>query len=173
MRKTEKYNINKQIRAPKVRITGENIESKIVDIKEALNIALSKGLDLVEIVPNSNPPVCKIIDFKKFLYEKKQKDKEMQKSQRKNAAKIKEIRLTYNTGEHDFNFKLKHAINFLEKGDKVKATIFFSGREITFKEQGELLLLKFVDELKDIGKPENLPKLENKRMWIIIYPNKK
>jgi translation initiation factor IF-3 len=170
MRKTEKYNINKQIRSPKVRITGDDIESKIVDIKEALNIAHSKNLDLVEIVPNSNPPVCKIIDFKKFLYEKKLKEKEMEKSQRKNASKIKEIRLTYNTGEHDLNFKLKHAINFLEKGDKVKATIFFSGREITFKEQGELLLLKFVDELKEIGKPENLPKLENKKMWIIISP---
>jgi len=172
MIKTKKdfYRINDKIRSPEVRITGTDIESRVVNLSDALNIANDMKLDLVEIVPNAKPPVCKIIEFQKFIYEKKQKDKEMKKNQKK--VKVKEIRFTYNTGEHDFQFKLKHAINFLEKEDKVKATVWFKGRQIQFSDQGELLLLRFVDELKNYGKIETMPKLENKRMSVTIYPKK-
>ena len=166
------FRVNDKIRAQQVRIVGEGIESGVIELSEALSIAKSKGLDLVEIVPRANPPVCKVTDFQKFLYEKKQKEKELKKSQRKNAVKVKELRFTYNTGDHDFNFKLKHAKNFLERGDRVKALVFFSGREIQFQDQGKFLLLKFVDELKEFGKIEQLPKLEGKRMWVIINPKK-
>lgn len=172
MNKNNMYKVNNQITSQKVRITGDGIKCEIVDLLKALNIAKSKNLDLVEIVPKANPPVCKVIDFKKFLYNKKQKEKENEKNQRKNKSKLKELRFTYNTGEHDFNFKLKHAKNFLENGDKVKANVFFSGREIQFKEQGKLLLLRFIESLKDYGKIEQLPKLENKKMWVIINPKK-
>lgn len=169
-KKKNHYKVNQQIKSPKVRITGKDIESRIVDIEEAISIAESKKLDLIEIVPNANPPVCKIIDLKKFLYELNQKDKEMRKNQRKNIVKTKEIRFTYNIGEHDFNFKLNHAKEFLKKNDKVKAVIFFKGREIQFKEQGEIILLKLIDSLKDFGKPESLPKLEGRKMWAFIKP---
>jgi translation initiation factor IF-3 len=164
--------INEEISSPTIRITGDNIESRIIDIEEALKISKINKLDLVEIVPNAKPPVCKMINYQKFLYEKKQKLKEIKKLNKKNTTKIKEIRFTYNTGEHDFNFKLKHALNFLEKGDKVKATIYFSGREIQFNKQGELLLLNFIDKLKKFGKIEQLPKLDKKRMWVLINPKK-
>jgi len=172
MIKTNKnfFRVNEKIKSPKVRITGKDIESQIVDISEALKIATDMKLDLVEIVPNANPPVCKIIEFQKFIYEKKQKERENKKSQKK--TKVKEIRFTYNTGDHDFNFKLKHAINFLEKGDKVKTTVWFHGREIQFADQGELLILRFVDALKEYGKIESMPKLENKRMSVTINPKK-
>lgn len=171
-KETHKYKINNRIKSPTVRITGDGIESRIVSLSEALGIAEDMNLDLVEIVPNAKPPVCKVIDFQKFLYDKKQKEKEQEKNQRKNASKIKELRFTYNTGDHDFKFKLNHAINFLEKGDKVKATVWFRGREIQFVEQGELLLLKFIDQLSEYGKIESMPKLENKRMSVIIIPKK-
>lgn len=167
-----KLRINNQIRSPKVRIVGDDIESRIVDIKEAISISDEMDLDLVEIVPNANPPVCKITDFKKFLYEIKQKKKEMEKQQRKNAFKVKEIRFTYNTGDHDFNFKLNHAKKFLSDGDKVKAFVWFSGREINFKEAAELLLLKFVDSLEDVGKVDNMPKLDGRKLWVLISPKK-
>jgi translation initiation factor IF-3 len=167
----KKYNINKSIKHPEVRITGNNIKSRIVTIQEALSIANKMNLDLVEIVPTSNPPVCKIIDFNKFLYEKKHKEKENKKNTKK--TKIKEIRLTYNTGEHDLNFKLKHAKNFLTKGNKLKISVWFSGREIQFVDTGKLLLLKFVDNLSDFGVPENMPKLENRRMFVFLNPIKK
>lgn len=170
MDKKKNYRKNYQIRSPEVRITGKDIESEIVNIDEAISIAESKNLDLVEIVPNANPPVCKIVNFKKFLYELNQKNKEMKKSQRKNKTKTKEIRFTYNIGEHDFNFKLNHAKEFLKKNDKVKAVIFFKGREIQFKDQGEIVLLKLIDNLKDFGKPESLPKLEGKKLTVFINP---
>lgn len=168
MNKKEFYLINEKIKAKNVRITGENIESKIIDLEDALKLSYSMNMDLVLINNNVEPPICKITDYKKFIYEKRLKEKLKNKKQKNN--KLKEIRFTYNTGEHDINFKLNHAISFLEKGDKVKATIIFSGREITFKEQGELLLLNFYNKLKDYGKLENLPKLENKKLWVIINP---
>lgn len=137
-------------------------------MKEALKHAQDQGLDLVEISPNAEPPVCKIIDYKKFLYQKKRKEKEM----KANATKVvvKEIRFGPNTDEHDFNFKLRHAQKFLQDGAKVKAYVFFRGRSIIYKEQGEILLLKFAQALEDYGKVEQLPKLEGKRMIIFVAP---
>jgi translation initiation factor IF-3 len=154
-----------------VRVVGENITPGIYPIKEALQMAQDVEFDLVEISPTANPPVCKIIDYKKFLYEQKKKQKEMKAK----AAKVvvKEIRLSPNTDEHDFNFKLKHTIKFLEEGAKVKVDVFFKGRSILYKEQGEIILLKFADAIIDYGKIEQLPKLEGKRMIMIISPKKK
>lgn len=136
-----------------------------------MKIAADKGLDLVEIAPNIDPPVCKVIDYKKFLYEQKKKAKEIKAK----AAKVvvKEIRFGPHTDEHDFNFKKNHAIKFLQDGSKVKAFVFFRGREIVFKEQGEILLLKFANELEEWGKAEQLPLLEGKRMMMVIAPKKK
>lgn len=153
-----------------MRVVGENIEQGIYPISEALKIAYDKELDLVEISPTANPPVCKVVDYKKFLYEQKKKQKEMKAK----AAKVivKEIRLSPNTDEHDFNFKLKHAIKFLEDGAKVKVDVFFKGRSILYKEQGEIILLKFADAIIDYGKVEQLPKLEGKRMIMIISSKK-
>lgn len=150
---------------------GENIETGIFPIKDALDIAAGLDMDLVEISPTANPPVCKVIDYKKFLYEQKKKAKEI----KANAAKIvvKEIRFGPNTDEHDFNFKLKHAINFIEDGAKVKVYVFFKGRSILYKEQGEIILLKFAQEIAEHAKIEQLPKLEGKRMIMIISPKKK
>jgi len=140
-------------------------------VKEALVLAEERGLDLVEIAPTANPPVCKILDYKKFLYEQKKKQKEV----KANAAKIvvKEIRLGPNTDDHDFNFKLKHAQKFLEDGTKIKVYVFFKGRSIVYKEQGEVVLLRFAQELEEIGKVEQMPKLEGKRMIMFISPKKK
>lgn len=134
-------------------------------------MAQDRDLDLVEISPTANPPVCKIVDYKKFLYEQKKKQKEIKAK----AAKVivKELRLSPNTDEHDFNFKMKHAINFLEAGAKVKVDVFFKGRSILYKEKGEIILLKFADALADYGKVEQLPKLEGKRMIMIVSPKKK
>ncbi len=153
-----------------VRVVGEDIETGIFPIKEAIAIAEEMGLDLVEISPTANPPVCKVVDYKKFLYEQKRKQKEMKAK----AAKVvvKEIRLGPNTDDHDFNFKLKHAIKFLQDGCKVKVDVFFRGRSIVYKEQGEIILLKFAQELIDYGKPEQLPRLEGKRMIMIMTPKK-
>jgi translation initiation factor IF-3 len=163
--------INKQIRGvSEVRIVGEGIESKVVKIQEALNIAEEMGLDLVEINSESNPPICKIVDYSKLLYERKQKEKLQKQNNKK--IKIKELRFTYNTGEHDFNFKLNHAINFLKEGNKVKAFVFFSGRESNYVDLGNIMLLKFVDALEEYGKPESLPKLDGKRLWVIVSPKK-
>lgn len=142
----------------------------IYQIKEAITIAVDMGLDLVEISPNANPPVCKVIDYKKFLYEQKRKQKEMKAKTAKIV--VKEIRLGPNTDDHDFDFKLKHAIRFLQDGAKVKVDVFFKGRSIVYKDQGELILLKFADDLSEYGKPEQLPKLEGKRMMMIISPKK-
>jgi translation initiation factor IF-3 len=150
---------------------GENIEPKVMDIRDALNLADEMELDLVEISPNAEPPVCKIVDYQKFLYQQKKKQKEI----KANAAKIvvKEIRFGPNTDDHDYNFKLKHAINFLEEGAKVRAYVFFKGRSILFKEQGEKLLARFVSDLDEYGKVDQTPRLEGKRMIIILSPKKK
>ena len=150
---------------------GENIEPKVMDIRDALDLADEMELDLVEISPNAEPPVCKIVDYQKFLYQQKKKQKEI----KANAAKIvvKEIRFGPNTDDHDYNFKLKHAINFLEEGAKVRAYVFFKGRSILFKEQGEKLLARFVVDLDDYGKVDQTPRLEGKRMIIILSPKKK
>ena len=154
-----------------MRVVGEGIESAVYPITKALKMAEEAGLDLVEISPNAVPPVCKIIDYKKFLYEQKKKQKEIKSKQAK--VTVKEIRFGPNTDEHDFNFKLKHAIKFLEEGCKVRAFVFFRGRAIVYKEQGEILLLKFASELEEYAKVEMLPKLEGKRMFIMVSPKKK
>jgi translation initiation factor IF-3 len=150
---------------------GDNIEAKIMSIGDALRLADEMELDLVEISPNADPPVCKIVDYQKFLYHQKKKQKEI----KANAAKIvvKEIRFGPNTDDHDYNFKLKHAINFLEEGAKVRAYVFFKGRSILFKEQGEKLLARFVNDLEEYGKVDQTPRLEGKRMIIILSPKKK
>lgn len=151
---------------------GDNVpEQGVYPLRKALQMAVDQELDLVEISPNANPPVCKIIDYQKFLYQQKKKAKEM----KANASKvvIKEIRFGPQTDEHDFQFKLKHAKSFLSDGAKVKAYVFFKGRSILFSEQGEQLLLRFAVELEDYGKAEQMPRLEGKRMIMMIAPNKK
>ncbi|PLW98371.1 MAG: translation initiation factor IF-3 [Marinilabiliales bacterium] len=170
VKKEDPNKINEFITAPVVRVVGENIETGIYQLRDALNMADEQELDLVEISPTANPPVCKIIDYKKFLFEQKKKQKEMKAK----TAKIivKEIRLGPNIDDHDFNFKLKHAINFLQDGAKVKVDVFFKGRSIVYKEKGEYVLLKFAQELEDYGKVEQLPRLEGKRMIMIISPKK-
>lgn len=144
------------------------MEPGIMNLRDALALAESQELDLVEISPNANPPVCKIIDYKKFLYEQKKKQKEIKAKTAK--VVVKEIRMGPNTDDHDFNFKLKHAISFLEEGAKVKVDVFFKGRSIIYKDKGEIILLKFAKELADYGKVERMPKLEGKRMIMIIAP---
>ncbi len=153
-----------------VRVVGENVEGAIISIREAQNMADNIGLDLVEIAPTANPPVCKIMDYKKFLYEQKKKQKEI----KANAAKVvvKEIRMGPNTDDHDFNFKLKHALKFLEDGAKLKVFVFFKGRSIIYKEKGELILLRFAQEVEDYGKVEQMPKMEGKRMIMFISSKK-
>lgn len=165
------HKINEYITSPMVRLVGENIEVGIYNLRDALEKSQEQGLDLVEISPTANPPVCRIIDYKKFLYEQKKKQKEIKAKTAK--VVVKEIRLGPNTDEHDFNFKLKHAEKFLEDGAKVKVDVFFRGRSIIYKEQGEIILLKFAQALEDFGKVERLPKLEGKRMIMIITPKKK
>ena len=150
---------------------GENIESKIISIKEALHKAFQMNLDVVEISPNAEPPVCKLIDYKKFIYDQKKKQKSIKAKTVK--VVVKELRFGPNTGEHDLNFKLKHAIKFLKDGFKVKAFVFFRGRTIIFKEQGEILLLKLAQELEEVGVIENMPKLEGKKMIMMIAAKKK
>jgi translation initiation factor IF-3 len=152
-------------------IAGRTVSPDIYPTSQALKWAQDMELDLVEISPNADPPVCKIVDFKKFLYEKKKKDKQIKNKTAKTV--IKEIRFGPNTDEHDFNFKLKHAKKFLTDGAKVKAYVFFKGRTIVFKDRGELLLLRLLKELEDFGAAEELPKLEGRRMIVIISPKKK
>ncbi|MPQ46269.1 translation initiation factor IF-3 [Marinifilum sp. N1E240] len=165
------HKINKLIRARSVRVVGENVEPGVYSISEALKFAEDQELDLVEISPKADPPVCKIIDYKKFLYQQKKKQKEMKAK----AVKVivKEIRFGPNTDEHDYNFKLKHAEKFLNEGAKVKAYVFFKGRSILFKDKGEILLLKFAQDLEELGKVEQMPRLEGKRMTMFITPKKK
>jgi translation initiation factor IF-3 len=171
-REEQPYRINNLIKGvTQVRMVGENVEQGIVDFKVALETAQAQGLDLVEISPKAVPPVCRIIDYAKFKYEQKKKQKEI----KANAAKtvVKEIRFGPNTDEHDFNFKLKHAINFLKEGSKVKAYVHFVGRAIVFKERGEMLLLNFAKGLEEFGKPDEMPRLEGKRMSIFFSPKEK
>ena len=167
----DQHRINNQIRAREVRLVGDNVEQGVYTLQEALRIADEQELDLIEISPNAEPPVCKILDYQKYLYQQKKKLKE----QKAKAAKVvvKEIRFGPQTDEHDYNFKLKHAVEFLKEGAKVKAYVFFKGRSILFKEQGEVLLLRFVNDLEEYGKAENMPVLEGKRMIIMITPKKK
>jgi len=153
---------------PNVRLVGDNVEVGVYPTQEALKMAQEQQLDLVEISPQADPPVCKIIDYNKFLYEKKKKEKEMKAKSK--SAEVKEIRFTPGTDDHDFDFKSKHAESFLKEGNKVKAYVQFKGRAIMFKERGELLLLKFAERLAEVGQPESLPKMEGKRMLIIFAP---
>ncbi|MDY0102972.1 MAG: translation initiation factor IF-3 [Lentimicrobium sp.] len=162
--------INERIKAPVVRVVGDNVEQGIYNLKDAIAMAQRLELDLVEISPTANPPVCKLTDYKKFLYEQKKKQKEIKAKSAKIV--VKEIRLGPNTDEHDFNFKLKHAMKFLEEGAKVKVEVFFRGRSIVYKDQGEIKLLQFASLLEEYGKVEKLPLLEGKRMIMIIAPKK-
>lgn len=167
-----KYRVNEKIFANNVRVVGDNLEEpQVMTRAAALQLAESMGLDLVEISPNADPPVCKVIDHNKFLYQQKRKQKELKAKQSK--VVVKEIRFGPQTDEHDYNFKLKHAQNFLGEGAKVKAYVFFKGRSILFKEQGEILLLRFAQDLEEFGKVEQFPKLEGKRMIIILASKKK
>ena len=151
-------------------MVGENIESGVYSIERALQLAQEEGLDLVEISAKAVPPVCKIIDYSKFKYEQKKKQKEIKARAHKTV--VKEIRFGPNTEEHDFNFKVKHAINFLKDGAKVKAYVHFVGRTIVFKERGEILLLKFAQALEEYAKVDQMPKLEGKRMFLFLSPKK-
>ena len=154
-----------------MRLVGENVRIDVYPVKEALRIAQEQSLDLVEISPNADPPVCKVTDYSKFKYEQKKKQKEIKAKAIR--VVVKEIRFGPNTDEHDFNFKLKHAINFLKEGAKVKATVFFPGRTIVYKERGEILLLKFAQGLEEYGKVEQMPRLEGKRMSLFLQPKGK
>lgn len=154
-----------------MRVVGEGFEQGVYPIEKALQIARDQGVDLVEIAPTAEPPVCKVIDYKKYLYEQKKRAKEMKAKTQK--VIVKEIRFGAHIDEHDFNFKKNHAIKFLQDGAKVKAYVFFRGREIVYKEQGEILLLRFANELEEYGKAEQLPLLEGKKMIMMIAPKKK
>src|SRR5215211_126688 len=167
-RKEPEHRINQYIRVPQVRLVGDNVEVGVYPTQEALKMAQAQQLDLVEISPNADPPVCKITDYNKFLYDKKKKEKEMKAKSK--ASEVKEIRFTSNTDDHDFDFKSKHAEKFLKDGNKVKAYVQFKGRAIQFKERGELVLLKFAERLADVGLPEGMPKLEGKRMLMVLAP---
>lgn len=167
----EEHRINEKIVAPQIRLVVEGEEPKVMSVREALVLAEEQELDLVEISPNAVPPVCKLLDYRKFLYNQKKKQKELKAKQSKIV--IKEIRFGPNTDDHDFNFKLGHAKKFLEEGSKVKAYVFFRGRTIVFKDRGEILLLKFAQELAEVGALEQMPKLEGKRMTIMMNPKKK
>ena len=162
------HRINEQIRAKEVRIVGDDVESAVYPIAQALKMAEEIGSDLVEISPKANPPVCKIMDYSKFVYEQKKKQKEMKAKSKQTV--VKEIRFGPNTSDHDFDFKLKHAIRFLEAGEKVRAFVHFRGRAIVFKEKGEILLLRFAQALEDHGKVELMPKMEGKRMFMTVAP---
>lgn len=166
------HRINEKIRGVHtVRVVGEGVEQGVYPYEQALRMAQDMALDLVEISPTADPPVCRIVDYKKFLYDLKKKQKEIKAKQ--STVEVKEIRFGPNTDEHDVNFKLKHARAFLTEGHKVKAFVFFKGRTIVFKERGEILLLKFAQDLEDVGLVESMPKLEGKRMIMFLIPKKK
>ena len=171
VRQEDQHRINDRIRVPEVRLVGENIEQGVYPIDKAKELAREQGLDLIEIVPNSKPPVCRVLDYSKFKYEQKKKQKELKSKQQK--VVVKEIRFGPNTDDHDFEFKLNHAKKFLEEGSKVKAYVFFKGRTIIFKERGEILLLKLAQELEDVATVESMPKMEGKRMLMFLAPKKK
>ena len=170
-RKEEPYAVNERIRAKEVRLVGDNVENGIYPIQQAQKIADDMELDLIEISPTAQPPVCKILDYSKFLYQQKKRLKE----QKAKATKVvvKEIRFGPQTDDHDYNFKLKHAENFLKEGAKVKAYVFFRGRQIVFKDQGEILLLRFATDLEEVAKVEMMPKLDGKKMNMMLAPKVK
>ena len=168
-KKGNQYRVNEQIRAREVRIVNDG-GSTVMPTKQALDMAREEGVDLVEISPNAQPPVCRIIDYSKFLYQQKKRAKELKAKQVK--QEVKEIRFGPQTDEHDYNFKLKHAKEFLEEGNKVRAYVFFRGRSILFKEQGEVLLLRFANDLEEYGKVDQLPSLEGKKMLLYMSPKK-
>ncbi len=169
--KEDKHRINRKITAEELRLVGDNVEIGVYSLAQALAMANEQGLDLVEISPKAVPPVCKVMDYKKFLYEQKKREKTLKSK----AAKVvvKEIRFGPNTDDHDYNFKKKHAEKFLKEGAKLKAFVFFKGRSIIFKEQGQILLLRLAQDLEELGKVEQMPKLEGKRMIMFIAPIKK
>lgn len=167
-KKEAEHKINHFITSPEVRLVGDDVEAGIYPLATAIEMAQEQGFDLVEISPKAIPPVCRIIDYNKFLFEKKKKDKEI-KAKAKQTV-IKDIRFGPNTDEHDFEFKLKHAVSFLQSGEKVRAFVHFKGRSIVYKDRGEILLLKFAQALEDVGKVELLPKLEGKRMFLTLGP---
>ena len=164
------YRINEAIRVKEVRLVGDNVEQGVYTIQQALRIANAQELDLVEISPNVNPPVCRVVDYQKFIFQLKKKQKEQKAKSVK--VVVKEIRFGPQTDDHDYNFKLKHAKGFLSEGSKVKAYVFFRGRSILFKDQGEVLLLRFANDLEDYGRVESMPVLEGKRMTIMLAPKK-
>lgn len=169
--KEDQHRINEKIRfVDEVRLVGENIEVGVYPLAKAKEMAIEQELDLVEISPKAVPPVCKIVDYKKFMYEQKKREKSLKSKATK--VTIKEIRFGPQTDEHDYEFKKKHAIKFLQDGAKLKAYVFFKGRSIIFKEQGQILLLKLAQELEDYGKVEQMPKLEGKRMIMFLAPKK-
>lgn len=163
------YRVNGQIHAREVRVVSDN-GAEVMPTRQALDLARQQGVDLVEISPNAQPPVCRIIDYSKFLYQQKKRQKEMKQKQVK--VEVKEIRFGPQTDDHDYNFKLKHAKEFLEEGNKVRAYVFFRGRSILFKEQGEVLLLRFANDLEEYAKVEQLPRLEGKKMFLFLAPKK-
>ena len=178
----DQFRVNSAIRVPQIRLVGDNfedisrvagqsLEPGIYPTNQARHWAQDLGLDLVEISPKADPPVCKIIEFNKFIYEQKRRQKDLKAKTVKTV--VKEIRFGPNTDDHDFDFKLRHARKFLEEGNKVKAYVHFRGRTIVFKERGELLLLKLLNELDDLGAAEKLPQMEGRRMSVIIAPRKK
>jgi translation initiation factor IF-3 len=171
VKKEDEHRINEKIRVPEIRVVGENIEQGVYETKVALAMAKELGLDLIEIVPNANPPVCRVVDYSKFKYEQKKKQKELKVKQQKTV--LKEIRFGPQTDDHDFNFKQKHAENFLKEGSKVKAFVQFIGRQIVFKNQGFELLDRFIKGLDEYGKPEAPAKLEGKRLSVILVPKPK
>ena len=164
------YRTNEAIRVKEVRLVGDNVDQGVYTIQQALRIANDQELDLVEISPNVNPPVCRVVDYQKFVFQLKKKQKEQKAKSVK--VVVKEIRFGPQTDDHDYNFKLKHAKGFLSEGSKVKAYVFFRGRSILFKDQGEVLLLRFANDLEDYGRVESMPVLEGKRMTIMIAPKK-
>ena len=166
----DSHAINEQITAKEVRLVGDNVENGVYPIAAAMKIADEQGLDLIEISPNANPPVCRVLDYQKFLYQQRKRLKEQKAKSTK--VVVKEIRFGPQTDDHDYNFKLKHAMGFLKEGAKVKAYVFFRGRSILFKEQGEVLLLRFANDLEELGKVEQMPILEGKRMTILLTPKK-
>lgn len=169
--KEDKHRINDKIRVPEVRLVGDNVEIGVYPIAKALELAQEQVMDLVEISPNADPPVCKIIDYKKFLYEQKKREKVLKAKTTK--VVVKEIRFGPNTDDHDYDFKKKHAIKFLESGAKLKAFVFFKGRSIVYQDQGQILLLKLAQDVEDYGIVEQMPKLEGKRMIMLMAPKKK
>ena len=168
--KEDSYKINDHITARDLRLVGDNIENGIYSIQEALAIAQDLGLDLVEINPKLDPPVCKVLDYKKFLYEQKKKKKQLKSKQTK--VIVKEIRFGPQTNEHDYEFKKKNARKFLKEGSKVKTLVFFKGRSVIYKDQGEILLLRLARDLEDCAKVEQMPYMEGKRMFLILIPKK-